>query len=196
MKTSFVPNAPGSSEETERPNAATNVAAAIRKESALAQLVPESALLKLLDAADGNSPAEGEADELARLISGAEDLQRLGAGQAACYYSSLYMTGEYAQILFHKLESPLSLIAETVRHHSRTCQRPVPLGLFALPPFSLILEHLLHHLDTMASTAEYADIRSTTTSADGLYLYSSTYLEVDHAGMLAEWLDVGQSENP
>jgi len=30
----------------------------------------------------------------------------------------------------------------------------------------------------------------------GVFLYSTRHLETDHAAMLAEWLDVGQFENP
>jgi hypothetical protein len=34
------------------------------------------------------------------------------------------------------------------------------------------------------------------TSAGHVFLYSSRYLERDYALMLAEWVDVGQFENP
>ena len=40
------------------------------------------------------------------------------------------------------------------------------------------------------------DIARTATSASGCYLYSTRHLEPDHAAVLAEWLDVGQFDNP
>jgi hypothetical protein len=36
----------------------------------------------------------------------------------------------------------------------------------------------------------------TMTSASSVFLYSTLYLEPAHASMLAEWLDVGQFDNP
>jgi hypothetical protein len=48
----------------------------------------------------------------------------------------------------------------------------------------------------MQGEKEYLDIASTTTSSSRVFLYSTLHLEPDHAEMLAEWLDVGQFENP
>ena len=48
----------------------------------------------------------------------------------------------------------------------------------------------------MGGEEEYRDIVSTTTSTSRVFLYSTLHLEPDHASMLAEWLDVGQSNNP
>ena len=51
-------------------------------------------------------------------------------------------------------------------------------------------------LEAMAAAEGYGDIARTATSASGVYLYSTRHLEPDHAAMLAEWLDVGQFDNP
>jgi len=48
----------------------------------------------------------------------------------------------------------------------------------------------------MQAEEAYRDIASTTTSSSRVLLYSTLHLETDHAEMLAEWLDVGQFENP
>jgi hypothetical protein len=48
----------------------------------------------------------------------------------------------------------------------------------------------------MRAEERYLDIASTTTSSPRVFLYSTMHLEPDHAAMLAEWLDVGQFENP
>jgi hypothetical protein len=48
----------------------------------------------------------------------------------------------------------------------------------------------------MAAEEEYRDILPTTTSASRIFLYSTLHLEPEYASMLAEWLDVGQFNNP
>jgi hypothetical protein len=48
----------------------------------------------------------------------------------------------------------------------------------------------------MDGQEEYEDIARTTTSIGTVYLYSTRHLEPDYASTLAEWLDVGQANNP
>jgi hypothetical protein len=48
----------------------------------------------------------------------------------------------------------------------------------------------------MSGTADYSDIEQTTTWTGCVFLYSTRHLEPDHASMLAEWIDVGQLNNP
>ena len=48
----------------------------------------------------------------------------------------------------------------------------------------------------MAADDAYRDIARTRTSAGNAYLYSTTHLEADYASSLAEWIDVGQYDNP
>jgi len=48
----------------------------------------------------------------------------------------------------------------------------------------------------MDAEEEYRDIMQTTTSVSGVFLYSTLHLDSEYASMLAEWLDVGQFENP
>ena len=90
----------------------------------------------------------------------------------------------------------LQLIAAVVRESSEINQRPVPLTIFTRHPFDLDEPEIMDALAAMAEEEEYGDIVRTKTSASGLYLYSTRYLEPDHAYVLAEWLDVGRFENP
>jgi hypothetical protein len=48
----------------------------------------------------------------------------------------------------------------------------------------------------MAQQKEYEDIAQTITSVGTQFLYSTKHLDPDHAFTLAEWLDVGQVNNP
>ena len=120
------------------------------------------------------------------------------AGQdgSRSYYSSLSMTEAYAKIILGKQGDPLRLIAEIVRQNSEFYPRPVPVDTFTQPPFDLSAEEVLNDLERMAENGEYGDIVATTTSTSRVFLYSTLHLEPDHASMLAEWLDVGQHNNP
>ncbi len=112
------------------------------------------------------------------------------------YYSSQFMTGAYASLLLKRQGDPLQLIAQIVRQNSSDYTRPVPLDLFARAPFDFTLDNIQSILERMAALEGFRDIEGTTTSASREFLYSTLYLEPAHASMLAEWLDVGQAENP
>lgn len=112
------------------------------------------------------------------------------------YYSSIYMSEKYAKILSQKGEDPLLMIAEIVRENSKIYPRPIPMNIFKETPFEFGREDLLDFLERMAGIEEYQDIAQTTTSIGTVYLYSTLYLEPDYASTLAEWLDVGQANNP
>jgi len=173
------------------------IAKAIRERSAAYQLISESELVSLLkDLPDADKKDKDVSAILTRRIQENDDLQILSGKDSSYYYSSDFMTAAYAKILIDKLDGPLLLIAETVREHTGTYGRPVPLDIFMQPPFNLEYGLLLDSLEAMKNEDGYADIAATTTSASTIYLYSSSHLERDHAVMLAEWLDVGQAENP
>ena len=113
-----------------------------------------------------------------------------------CYYSSLLMSETYAKILIGKEGAPLLLITDTVRENSATCSKPIPISLFLGPPFMLSQEEIDTCLLRMREDNQYQDIRQTTTSVGTIFLYSNQHLDPGHASMLAEWLDVGQANNP
>jgi hypothetical protein len=112
------------------------------------------------------------------------------------YYSSLHMTQAYVALLLRKDGNLLDLIADTVRENSALYPRPIPLNTFLLPPFDMTDQEALVCISRTALLPEYQDIKQTITSAGTRYLFSSRHLEPGHAIMLAEWLDVGQFNNP
>jgi hypothetical protein len=119
-----------------------------------------------------------------------------GSNGIPCYYSDLSLSETYAGILVRKSENPLWLIAEVVRENSRLYPRPVPTDSFRGQPFGLTGEEIEECLATMGEQKEYQDIAQTITSVGTQFLYSTHYLDPDHAVTLAEWLDVGQINNP
>jgi len=186
----------------EKEAAARAIAAMIRQSSEASQLIAESEILRRMadqhllisQAAD---PAEEVGDILKKVVDGSEDLHGLAAQDGSRrYYSSHFMTETYAMVLLQKLGDPLRLIAETVRENSAVYPRPVPLDIFTQPPFDLTRQEVLNDLERMAAEEEYRDIVPTTTSASRVFLYSTLHLEPEYASMLAEWLDVGQFNNP
>jgi hypothetical protein len=112
------------------------------------------------------------------------------------YYSSLLMSETYAKILIRKEGDPLLLITNTVRESSAAYSRPTPISLFLGSPFMLSQEEIDTCLLRMREDNQYQDIRQTTTSIGTIFLYSNQHLDPGHASMLAEWLDVGQANNP
>jgi hypothetical protein len=170
----------------------------IRQESEAGRLISGAEILHRL--ADQSRP-ELQEEEFTSLLKSAlgvnEDLHGLAVGNGPRhFYSSLFMTGAYAMILLQKQGDPLRLIAQTVRHHSADYTRPVPLDLFTQPPFDLTRQEVLNDLERMEAMEEFRDIAMTMTSASSVFLYSTLYLEPGHASMLAEWIDVGQFDNP
>lgn len=112
------------------------------------------------------------------------------------YYSARHLDKAYALILVQRKDNALELIADTVRENSRIYPRPVPLVLFVGPPFSMSLDEIEAYRMKMTESKEHSDIVSTATSAGTIFLYSTLYLSPSYAEYLAEWLDVGQFENP
>ena len=146
-------------------------------------------------------PKEGEPDRFQRLLQKTQeehgDLREIpGKEGEPRYYSSVYMSDSYVQLLLRKEGEPLSMIAETVRENSLVYPRPLPLTTFKNSPFDLTEEEILACLRQMAEREEYGDVQQTTTSIGTVFLYSTLHLDRDYASMLAEWLDVGQFNNP
>ena len=173
----------------------------IRQSSEAGQLISEFEILRRvadqhLVISRAPDPAE-DANILKKIVEKSEDLHELAVQDGSwCYYSSNFMTGVYAMILLQKQGDPLRLIAESVRQSSELYPRPIPLDIFTQPPFDFTLHEVLSYLEQMGTEKEYRDILQTTTSASRVFLYSALYLEPEHASMLAEWLDVGQFDNP
>lgn len=134
---------------------------------------------------------------LEQVLTENPDLREISGRKRISYFFSVQSMSEtYAGILVMKLESPLWLIAEVVRENSRLYPRPVPLDSFREPPFELTQEEIAECLVTMGEQREYQDIAQTVTSIGTPFLYSTQHLEPRYASTLAEWLDVGQANNP
>lgn len=178
------------------------ITAMIRQSSEAGELISGSEILRRM--ADQHilpSPAADPGEEvggfLKKVINRHEDVKELASEDGSRqYYSSLFMTDPYARILLQKQGDPLQLIAGIVRQNSAVYPRPVPLDIFTQQPFDLTLGQVSHFLERMKVQAEYHDIFTTTTSTSKVFLYSTLHLEPEYASMLAEWLDVGQFENP
>ena len=143
-----------------------------------------------------NQLAEFE-DFLKETVKQNEELKEIVDGKGLVhYYSVRSMAETYAKILIRRGEDPLLLIAEMVRENSDRYPRPVPLRMFEGSPFGLTPGEISLCLNKMADQKEYQDIQQTTTSIGTVFLFSTLYLEPDYAGFLAEWVDVGQVNNP
>jgi hypothetical protein len=177
-------------------------AAVIRKKSELGQLTLQEEILTeltrqgFLKPGDSDLGCQFEAI-LKHTIEKNGDLKEIGDIQnIPHYYSSESMAERYANILIRKQGDPLVLMAEMIRENSKIYPRPIPLGVFTEPPFDFAREEVLSHIKKMAEQEEYQDIRLTTTSVGTVFLFSSLYLDPDYATFLAEWIDVGQVNNP
>lgn len=194
------PTQPGSTAQQQ--SVSDEVAKIIRSASAEGRIIPHDEILKglfsksLLCAGQRDEPLDP--DGFIEQSFDVNDDLRVTYDEKGrpWYYSALSMTDTYAGIMLGKEGNPLRLIARTVRESSELYPRPVPLGMFLDPPFGLTGEEIATCIAQAESREEFSDIRRTITSAGNTYLYSRDYLEPDHAAMLAEWLDVGQSENP
>lgn len=182
--------------------AATAGAQIIRHRSGQGQLatdediLEELAALKLFEAAPDEGPTT-LAEILAAAKTASDDLREIqDQGGARRHYSVQFMTEMYARLLVRKEGDPLQLIAEIVRENSSLYPRPFPAGGFERSPFGMRRDEIRQCLDRMAGLEAYQDIARTTTSAGNHFLYSTTHLDPDYAATLAEWIDVGQYDNP
>jgi hypothetical protein len=88
------------------------------------------------------------------------------------------------------------LLKKTMEENAILYPRPIPVDIFKNSPFELTQEEIQSCLQKMSDQEEYQDIAQTTTSAGTVFLYSNIHLDPGYASMLAEWLDVGQFNNP
>ena len=174
------------------------VAGLVRQASRAGLLMAAAAIGPGLACPNNHFPTEEEIESLLqKTIAENEDIRELVAGDTSRYYfSTRFMTAAFATLLLKKQGDSLLLIADIVRQNAAEYLRPVPLDLFERSPFDFAPGDLLEMLERMEKLEEFRDIKRTTTSASSEFLYSTQFLEPEHASMLAQWLDVGQSENP
>lgn len=192
----------GRDEKENRDAASMVIAEVIRRSSEAGRFTPHSELFEklieqnlLTPGGDASGPAFETVIKKAREEN--QDIQAIPDREGTPrYYSSRLMSETYCGILLKKEGDPLLLIAESVRENSAVYPGPVSLEMFGNPPFDLTPAEIHSCLEQMAGRDEYRDIEKITTSAEGVFLYSKSYLEPGHAAMLAEWLDVGQFDHP
>jgi hypothetical protein len=179
-----------------------NILKIVRDRSETGELVQAEEILaelrgqRLLESEDIGPKTHWETF-LEQVLKENPDVRKITGRNGIPYYFSVQSLSEtYAEILVRKSENPLWLIAEVVRENSRLYPRPVPVDSFLELPFKLTREEIAECLVTMGEQKEYQDIAQTITSIGTLFLYSTQHLEPDHAFTLAEWLDVGQVNNP
>jgi hypothetical protein len=174
----------------------------IRHSSGQGQLATEEDVLEELVALHLlEGPPAGVREALAEILAAAktasDDLRETqDQNGERRYYSAQFMTEMYAGLLVRREGDPLHLIAEIVRENSSLYPRPFPIGGFERMPFGMGREEIRQCLDRMAGLDAYQDIAQTTTSAGNTFLYSRTFLDPEYAAALAEWIDVGQYDNP
>jgi hypothetical protein len=174
------------------------VASMIRQESSAGVLIEAAEMGHRLVSQNSDFPQAAALESLlTKTMDENEDIRELVTGDGSRYYfSTRFMTGAYATILLKKQGDSLTLIADIVRQNAADYRRPVPLDLFTQRPFDFTPDEILKVVEQMETLEVFQDIKRTTTSAFREFLYSTHVLEPMHASMLAEWLDVGQSENP
>ena len=174
----------------------------IREKSRAGQLASvEDILDDAVAPSEGKLSEGGQGDSLKDLpelmMEENKDIREIRSRDGARhYYSTMFMTGVYAGMLLKKEEDPLRLIADLVRENAAQYPRPTPVDILKGSPFEMTPEEILACLGEMAAGEEYKDIKRLSTSAGTVFLYSTLHLDPAHASMLAEWIDVGQFENP
>ena len=189
----------------EMPNLRAQLEAAarlIREKSRAGLLVSAEDILDDAVAPSEGKPSEdGQEDSLKDLpelmMEENKDIREiLSRDGSRHYYSALFMTEAYAGMLLKKGEDLLGLIADLVRENAAQYPRPTPIDFFRGSPFEMNQEEIFACLQNMAAGEEYKDIERLSTSAGTVFLYSTRHLDPAHASMLAEWIDVGQFDNP
>lgn len=166
-------------------------AEAVREASREQRLVDCAGVLAALTEegffAGDDAPQPHRAEELLPgLLAARPDLAVLqGCAGGLLYHAPELMSRTFARILDRK-GSPLLLLAGEIRANSRDYPRPVPVELFAGPPFDLPAEDLAQVLAAMAESPDYADIRLFSTDSGARYLFSTRHLEPGYALFLAQ----------
>jgi len=181
---------------------------AVRRKSLSGRLASRSALarecpappeaLEALTGGGNQVPGAQAAVELSlSLAADSEDIRLVRRKAELWYFSSRSMTDAYALHLARSEEGDKALlIAETVRDESKIYPRPTDPRCFSDPPFRIGTGELEAALAEIRQRPDTTDICFCTASNGAVYLYSRDFLGERLAESLAEWIEVGQKENP
>ncbi len=90
---------------------------------------------------------------------------------------------------------PVATIVETVREESRIYPRPTKVEVFKEPVFNINSGELWTYVEQIVEQEEFGDIQLIQASTGVHYLYSTQYLDADHAKSLIEWEEVERFRN-
>jgi hypothetical protein len=125
------------------------------------------------------------------------DIRLIHDGGEIFLFSDRYMTQSYAESAARAATGDYPrILAETVRSDSATYPRPTPIRAFLAAPFMLSIEDVNAAAEKMQLDARYADICFARASNGDLFLFSKNHLSRAQAESMAEWLAVGQFNNP
>ncbi|RCW40619.1 MULTISPECIES: hypothetical protein [unclassified Halanaerobium] len=125
------------------------------------------------------------------------DIRVLRGSAGAYLFSDDSMTIQYAKIIAQVEDKDIyKLIAERVRDDSETYPRPTKASVFLYEPYMISKEEFEEVMNNIRDKEEYNDIKTLNASNGVPYLYSSKYLEDDHAVALTEWVEVIRKEVP
>jgi hypothetical protein len=178
-------------------SSARTVAALVRRESKAGRLTPESVIWRLLsDRSTGLLQRKELEGILDKALQENEDLNALAIEDGSRnYYSSLFMTEAYADLLVNKRD-PVRLIADVVRRNSLDYPRPVPLDMFMQSPFEFSGEDLPVFLERLTADPSFQDIMLIRTPGARIFLFSSRHLEPEHASLLVRWIETDCRDFP
>jgi len=125
------------------------------------------------------------------------DVQLIRDGGEIFLFSDRHMTRAYAEAAVRAATGDHPrILAETVRSDSATYPRPTPIKAFLAAPYLLPIEDVIAAAERMRMDPRYADISFTRASNGDLFLFSLNHMNRAQAESMAEWLAVGQSDNP
>jgi hypothetical protein len=125
------------------------------------------------------------------------DIQLIREGGEVYLFSDRHMTRAYAEAAVRAAtDDHPRILAETVRSDSATYPRPTPVSTFLAAPYRLSMEEVIGAAERMRVDARYADVCFTRASNGDLFLFSSNHMSQAQADAMAEWLAVGQFNNP
>lgn len=128
---------------------------------------------------------------------GFNDIKHIEGSSTRYFYCDNDITDNYAKMLAMVEDKDLfKMIAETVRHESKTYPRPTAIKLFTFPPFSLEANQMPDLLRQLKGREEYKDIQEVKASNGAIYLYSNGLMTKAQAASIAEWTEVLRFENP
>jgi hypothetical protein len=125
------------------------------------------------------------------------DVESVREGEDYFLFSTRFMSRRYAETAaLVSTGETVRIISWTVRDESATYPRPTSVDVFTQHPYSLTPGDVQAAVAELTDSAAYPDISRVTASDGSVFLYSSDHMTRDQARSMAEWIAVGDAENP